>query len=489
MEKTLLQQQLEKSADILEKLILEGTELVTNVRVANDSREVDRREDEGIGREKIIEQLEEEANLANEMFNEIADKWCEILKDNDPLQIHEDMNQQKEKCEELIKQKDAIISMLREEIKNAERKFTNDQYKQNEDIRTLAKRIERQIKLMRKAYRREMEFIEGVLMEERKLLVEANDKKWEELYRKRDHEERTQCEKKFEQQEEFMEEMNKLRIEYEEKHRSAKIELENEVEELQQEFERIKTMAIMNSEKLDYNYQILRKREDENLIINSQQKRRINKLQDVINNLRKKNQEYDEWTKAEMERLTREVKKMQKCVVEIEHKAVSLSKTNDIKYKQVWDLNVESANAVLNKILTIDRILHEQQLGIEWKKPDLQLLKKSDLSSYQLGVEAIQPQIQIKLKKEKEQSEAKLAESSTKLIKETGAYRNLLRHILQQISGKAQFLVEEKLSVLLKPYIDQEKTMVIMDNVFTVSVKSFDVHIDLFILIIMWFRL
>ncbi|KRT82206.1 hypothetical protein AMK59_3475 [Oryctes borbonicus] len=469
IEKTLLQQQLEKSAEALEKLILEGTEQVTNIRVASDSREVDRREEEGVGREKIIAQLEEEANLATEMFCHIAEKWCKILKNNDPLQIHEDMNQQKEKCEELTRQKDGIIAMLRDEIKNAERKFTCDQYKQNEDIKTLAKRIEEHIRLMRRAYRREREFIEHIIMEERKLLIEANDKKWEELYRKRDHEERTQCEKKFEQQEEFMIEMNKLRVEHEEKHRDSKIKLENEVEVLQREFERIKTLAIMNSEKLDYNYQILKKREDENLIINSQQKRRINKLQDVINHLRKKNHEYDEWTSNEIERLTKEVKKMQKCVVEIEHKAVSLSKANDIKYRQVWDLNVENANAVLNKILSIDRILHEQQLGLEWKKPDAQILAKKDLPSYQTGIAMLAIENKDKLiKKEKEALDAKQASlSNTKLMKNTSEYKNLLRHILQQISGKAGFLVEERLITILKPYLNEEKTLVTMDNVFS----------------------
>ncbi|GJQ83629.1 hypothetical protein Trydic_g14342 [Trypoxylus dichotomus] len=452
IEKTLLQQQLEKSAEALEKLILEGTEQVTNIRVASDSREVDRREEEGIGREKIIAQLEEEANLATEMFNQIADKWCHILKNNDPLRIHEDMNQQKEKCEELIRQKDGIIAMLREEIKNAERKFTHDQYKQNEDIKTLAKRIEEHIRLMRKVYRREREFIEHITMEERKLLIEANDKKWEELYRKRDHEERTQCEKKFEQQEDFMIEMNKRRVEHEGKYRDSKIKLENEVEGLQREFERIKTLAIMNSEKLDYNYQILKKREDENLIINSQQKRRINKLQDVINHLRKKNREYDEWTKNEMERLTREVKKMQKCVVEIEHKAVSLSKANDIKYRQ---------------ILAIDRILHEQQLGLEWKKPDAQILAKTDLPSYQMGIEMLGSGQKDKLKKDKELLVDSKYPSNTKLMKDAPEYKNLLRHILQQISGKAGFLVEERLITILKPYLNEEKTLVTMDNVFS----------------------
>lgn len=63
-----IQLQVQKSAEILEKFIGEGEEYVTNVRVANDAREVDRRDTEGIGREKVIEQLENEAAVAQGMF-------------------------------------------------------------------------------------------------------------------------------------------------------------------------------------------------------------------------------------------------------------------------------------------------------------------------------------------------------------------------------------------------------------------------------------
>lgn len=136
---------MEKSAELLEKLMLESDELITNVRVANDGREVDRREEEGIGREKIIEQLEEEAESAQEMFNNISGKWTEISHFSDPLAINEEIIAQKEKCDELIKQKDTIIIMLKEQLKKAEIQFTNDQRKQNEDIGTLSHRIEKQV--------------------------------------------------------------------------------------------------------------------------------------------------------------------------------------------------------------------------------------------------------------------------------------------------------------------------------------------------------
>ena len=42
----------------------------------------------------------------------------------------------------------------------------------------------------------------------------------------------------------------------------------------------------LNSEKLDYNYQVLKKRAEENSITISQQKRKVSRMQDMLNNLR-----------------------------------------------------------------------------------------------------------------------------------------------------------------------------------------------------------
>lgn len=79
------------------------------------------------------------------MFNEIANKWSVILKYNDPLHINEDINNQKEKCDELVKQKDEIIANLKAKLRSAEIFFSNDQKKQIEDINTIAYRIENQV--------------------------------------------------------------------------------------------------------------------------------------------------------------------------------------------------------------------------------------------------------------------------------------------------------------------------------------------------------
>lgn len=129
-----------------------------------------------------------------------------------------------------------------------------------------------------KAYRKEIVLIEEALNSERSSLLESVAKKWDALYKKRHEEEMKGLETRKDIMEEYEVEMRRVMIDHQEKYRSQKIELETECLNLQQEVQRIKTICMMNIEKLDYSYAVLKRREDENSIIKNQQKRRINKF-------------------------------------------------------------------------------------------------------------------------------------------------------------------------------------------------------------------
>lgn len=73
------------------------------------------------------------------------------------------------------------------------------------------------------------------------------------------------------------EEIRRVHVKHDEKYRETKIRLDTDVQLLEQELEHIKALCLVNSEKLDYNYQVLKKREDENVIIKNNQKRTLNK--------------------------------------------------------------------------------------------------------------------------------------------------------------------------------------------------------------------
>lgn len=73
------------------------------------------------------------------------------------------------------------------------------------------------------------------------------------------------------------EELQKVHRDHEEKYRETRIRLETDIQMLEQELEQVKALCLLNSEKLDYNYQVLKKREEENVYIKNHQKRRLNK--------------------------------------------------------------------------------------------------------------------------------------------------------------------------------------------------------------------
>nr|CAD7399911.1 unnamed protein product [Timema poppensis] len=295
---------------------------------------------------------------------------------------------------------------------------------------------------------------------ERRQLIEAGKRKWEGLYKARDKLELSHMDKKMHTVQQFEQEMYKIHKENEEHYRAKKLQLETDLQVLQQELEQVKALCLLNMEKLDYNYQVLKKRDEENIIMKSQQKRRINKLQDIVNGLRRRIVETERSSSQETTRLTEEVVRLHRNIVDIENKAGHFTQVNDSKYNQLWQLNTDTARALLDKILSADRVIHEQLLGLDWYQPGQPLLQKTDLASYRSAMQVVAELFKDKV--------------NQKAVNSPGAHTvqfqgeaGLLRQILQKIADNSGFLVEERLKELLAPYSERERTLIRIDNVFS----------------------
>lgn len=78
--------------------------------------------------------------------------------------------------------------------------------------------------------------------------------------------------------ENFIYQLEQLRIHDAEEYNLVKIKLETDVKVLEQQLQQMRATYQLNIEKLEYNYQILKKREEENGTILSSQKRKITRL-------------------------------------------------------------------------------------------------------------------------------------------------------------------------------------------------------------------
>ncbi|XP_011493818.1 PREDICTED: dynein regulatory complex protein 1 [Ceratosolen solmsi marchali] len=459
---SLTEKQICISAELLEKLINEGYEVITNVQVANDARELERQKRESALQDLISKHLKENREESERQCEIINKQWPLILALKDPLEINNAMELQAKKCKEVLDLKDAFIAELKQELERADRIYFENQKQQKDDIKLLMERIENQMLTMENAYNRELQLIEKALETERETIVENFQKKWEDLYQKEQDEDYMSDEKLKEIMEDYETEMEKLMTEHDEDYRAQKILLNKECQLLQQEVEKTKAMCLLNAEKLSYNYTVMKNREEENAIIKSQQKRKINKLQVHLDSLKQNYKILEANTNMEIEKLSNQIIKYRKNITELLEKSNHFTRISEKQYLDIWDMNTQTANELVDKILMADRIIHERTLGILWEAPKKSLPKKEDLPSYREAMNII------KMRKQKEVElnkifQYKRADQSCSEIKlET----QVLHNILKQISNSSKYLIEHKLQEIILDRCEEDKTIIQLDNIF-----------------------
>ena len=136
----------------------------------------------------------------------------------------------------------------------------------------------------------------------------------------------------------------------------------------------MKAIFQLNQEKLEYNYQVLVKRDDENTKTKALQKRKITKLNDALTNLKKKFTEQINQFNVENQELTEKYKQITTNFNELKKKSKHFLAVDLKKFHDIWKMNEEQCKILANNLLEADRIIHEQQLGLEWISPDVSFM-------------------------------------------------------------------------------------------------------------------
>ncbi|TFJ95787.1 villin-like protein [Platysternon megacephalum] len=144
----------------LAKLLNDGTQLLTNIQVAADARETQRRAEEDELKRQRLEKLENESKTNQDKFEEITSKWGSTKEKTIPQDLWDVLNQQQQQCALLIEEKNKLISELQQELKSKDDQYVKDLRKQSDDINLLVERMEEQIRNLMKTYRRELTKIE-----------------------------------------------------------------------------------------------------------------------------------------------------------------------------------------------------------------------------------------------------------------------------------------------------------------------------------------
>ncbi|NXO49916.1 DRC1 protein, partial [Aramus guarauna] len=459
--------QIEESRQRLAKLLFDGTQMVTNIQVAADARETQRRAEEAELKLQRVEKLESEAKSSTYKFEEITSKWSMAKEMMIPQELWQLLNQQQQQCALLLEEKNKLIGELQEELKNKDEQYVQAIKKQSDDIYLLLERMEEQIRVMLKTYRHKLLQIEKAFELERRELLDNNRKKWEEAIQAHNALELEYLHTRMRKVEEFEKQLNQLRVQDEEEYNSMKIQLETDVQNLERQLQQMKAIYQLNQEKLDYNLQVLKKQDEENTIIRSQQKRKLNRLHSLLNNLRTKLASQEKQFREENQSLAADCKRIMGQCKEVQSRMRHFAVSDAEKFTEVWLMNEEEAKGLMRKALDADRIIHTQQLGLPWEEPHYWFLDNvGPLGRYKAKRMATKLAAEVLTVSSGEGSKENTMKVEDRLTPLRNISKKTAKRILELVSDESGFLIERKMLRPLRELGRHERTLVKLDSIF-----------------------
>ncbi|XP_065446117.1 dynein regulatory complex protein 1-like isoform X2 [Chrysemys picta bellii] len=425
-----------------------------------------------------LEKLENESKTNQDKFEEITSKWGSAKEKTIPQDLWDVLNLQQQQCALLIEEKNKLISELQQELKSKDDQYVKDLKKQSDDINLLVERMEEQIRNLMKTYRRELTQIEKAFELERRELLSSNKKKWEQAMQAHNAQELENLITRMQKVEEYEKQLNQLRVQDAEEYTTIKIQLENDVQILEQQLQQMKAIYQLNQEKLEYNFQVLKKRDEENTIIKSQQKRKLNRLHDVLNALRMKLAKQIKQFQEENQTLTADYKRIVEQYKDLQRTMRHFAVIDAQKFLELWLMNEEEAKGLVWKALEADRVIHTQQLGLPWVEPDSWFLdnvgpivhRKAIRSASKLAQEVMALTESSQQEEEEEGVEGGRKEAAAEAGEEVKPPRHIsvksVKHILELLCDDSGFLIETKLLGLLQPLERHERSLMRLDAIF-----------------------
>ena len=453
--------QVEESTQRLEKLTSDGTQLVTNVLVAGDAKEVQRRLDEDETKKTRFEKLEAEANASVERFEEIMRRWEPALTKMIPQDLQEKLAEQKTACDAMRDEKDKLINDFQQELKSKDDQYVRDLKKQAEDVDLILERMEDQVKTIMRGYREELEEIEKAFVAERAALLRQHISTWDKEMEKRKQVEVEYLKERERRIDDHEQQLQHLRQQNAEEYKKIMMKFEKEIQALQQQIEQMKATFQLNAEKLEYNFHVLKKRDEENMITISQQKRKITKLQDVLTNLRKKLSKQEEQYQVESVAITEEYRKNSQQFADLQKKYKLFQAADAKKFEEIWEMAEETVQELASVVQQGEKCIYQQQLGLDC---ELQEFPESPMAqqatTVQDGNESVSQALQYVA------SILSSEGDSNTTVVEGKFSPSLIQRALKLVCQESGFLIEEKLLRLLAPLDEDEQLLMKLDSIF-----------------------
>ena len=386
-----------------------------------------------------------------------------------PTELFAKILKQKAACNDLLEKKNELIATLEEEVKESDNEYKAliDDY--HENIAVISSRMEYQIQALESLVNSERLEVERAYERQRREELDSTAALWNEKLDGIDAESERQMDHRLQLLLDNEEELDRMIREDGEDFVDMKHGLEDSISVLSDQIQFTEAIHQLNEERLDYEIHVLRKREEEIVLVKSEQKRKITSLQDGINKLRGKVSESHKRIAKEEGQLQAEIADMRKQIHKLEAMRKSSSAHFEKQKREIFEMVKEEVYEDLMDMVEKDYVL---QRAVRDPK---------DVQRVQLYLD---PLLAASSSKRKVPPSAELKQSSSRTEKRTsvtpagaaaGPASALLassvktdsnmKELLSALVHEANFLVEENLSILVDDIDEDERNLFKLDSI------------------------
>uniref|UniRef100_A0A0R3TW61 NYD-SP28_assoc domain-containing protein n=1 Tax=Rodentolepis nana TaxID=102285 RepID=A0A0R3TW61_RODNA len=356
--------------------------------------------------------------------------------------------------------------------------FVGELKKRTDEVDMMVERMEAQMRAVQNAYGTELKEIEKAFLRDRDNLLNEQNGSWEDFIKELRKKQLDYLEERKRRIVELEDLILKLRTNHSEEYNELKLRLSTEVQNMGTDLIRAKATYQLNLEKLEYNFQVLKRRDEENKLTLAQQKRKITQLQDQLNKLKIKSKNIKDSLKNENAELSEDYRRMKENFKQLQRKSQILIKSEEDNYRALWKMNEDEIRKYAIKLMKADKIITERQLGLAWEKPDTSFMKEDgpkDLSP----IESKESSLAARVMKENEDDEHRSSTTKCSLprtLKE--ASKEIVDEFLTLLAFEPEFLIEAKVKKILRDMAFEDQKLVRLDLILTMLEVTTEERLD-----------
>lgn len=512
--------QIAQSSKRINQLLFAGNQVVDGLKAKIVTRQSSQRQQADETFEQFYK-ARADSELESSKINEKIERgWKTVLDEKfagNPYALKQLLDSQRSASKLLVESKTKVLAEFEKELESRDEQYIKELKKQAEEMDTLLDQLQGQFTTMQRAYKQELSEIERAHMIERGQILESNNKELEAMAIQRQQYEQRALNDAHDRYDKNRQQLDQIYITDAEDYNLVKLKLETDVRVLEQQLQQTRATYQLNIEKLEYNFQVLKKREEENGSILTNHKRKINRQADVANTLKAKLDKQHKQFNVEFATVQEEHKRIVQQINDMKSKHRELRLKDQRNYGDIWRMNEETAKDYMRQIMQADRYISEKILALPYEPPlQVKLLAQSvdpmlstaqDIENFKRLVDSVvaprkatDQHDSAQFQQEPQQSseagslagisndtaesvegvegnslahtnESQLvsgnsAESLASFIQNSKMYNDTVKVFFQYLCDEASFLIEDKLHKLLQPLRPEEQRLMKLDSIF-----------------------